>query len=128
MMMKSMESFLILYHLLEQCYEIDPGDKSSEELILSDFLSDIDPTLWADGRPMDQAIYIDWLKQNEIEHLDLENILPAIQKFITLYENRGFNFGRAKDILNKPLNDIAPMLKKAESFSQNMYKNFSYND
>ena len=89
---------------------------------------DIDPTLWADGRPMDQAIYIDWLKQNEIEHLDLENILPAIQKFITLYENRGFNFGRAKDILNKPLNDIAPMLKKAESFSQNMYKNFSYND
>ncbi len=127
-MMKSMESFLILYHLLEQCYEIDPGDKSSEELILSDFLSDIDPTLWADGRPMDQAIYIDWLKQNEIEHLDLENILPAIQKFITLYENRGFNFGRAKDILNKPLNDIAPMLKKAESFSQNMYKNFSYND
>ena len=127
-MMKSMESFLILYHLLEQCYEIDPGDKSSEELILSDFLSDIDPTLWADGRPMDQAIYIDWLKQNEIEHLDLENILPAIQKFIALYENRGVNFGRAKDILNKPLNDIAPMLKKAESFSQNMYKNFSYND
>lgn len=125
-MMKSMESFLILYHLLEQCYDIDPGDKSSEELILSDFLSDIDPTLWADGRPMDQAIFYDWVEQTDIPHLSEKNIISAVLNFVSFYEKRGFYFGRVREILQGTSSDT--MIKNAIKFARSMYEKYSYSD
>lgn len=124
--MKPMESFLMLYYLLHQCQEIDPGDLSSGELILSDLLSGIDPTLWADGRPMDQAIYRDWLEQTDISRLNRGNIISAVLSFVSLYENRGFYFGIVREILLGPERET--MIASAERFTKCMYHKHNYPD
>jgi|MucameStandDraft_1065616.scaffolds.fasta_scaffold53466_2 hypothetical protein len=123
--MRRMESFLIMHYLLRRCAEIDI-DTSCGDLFLTDFLSDTDPTLWADGRPMDQAIFDDWVEQTNIPHLNEKNIISAIINFLSFYEDRGFYFGRTKEILQEIAND--EMLKDAAEFSKIMYEKYSYND
>ena len=93
--MRRMESFLIMHYLLRRCAEIDI-DTSCGDLFLTDFLSDTDPTLWADGRPMDQAIFDDWVEQTNIPHLNQKNIITANKKIHSYYQERGFNIARTK--------------------------------
>lgn len=69
--MKEMQSFLTFFYILDQCYEICPEND------LGGFLGAISPELWADGRPIDQAVYHDW-KCKTMCHLLIVKILLII--------------------------------------------------
>ena len=124
--MRPMESFLYLFFLLDKCYDIDPCLKPGENLDLPGFLGEINPTCWGHGRPIDQAIFEDWVEQTDIPHLNEKNIISAIINFLSFYEGQGFYFGRTKEILQEIAND--EMLTDAAEFSKIMYEKFSYND
>lgn len=124
--MKPMESFLMLYSLLDQCYDIDHGDDGDNVMVLGSFLGDIDPTFWDDGYPMDQAVYQDWFLQNDVSKLDQENIIPSVLRFLEFYEDRGFYFGRTAELLQGP--QSSEMLKSAAEFSRWMYQKHNYPD
>lgn len=124
--MRPMESFLYLFFLLGKCYDIDPCLKPDADLDLTDLLSEINPTLWEYGRPIDPAPFEDWVEQTDIPHLNEKNIISAIINFLSFYEGQGFYFGRTREILQEIAND--EMLKDAAEFSKIMYEKFSYND
>ena len=55
--MRVMQSFLMFFYILDQCYEQCPEND------LGGFLGSISPELWGDGKPMDKAVYNDWKAQ-----------------------------------------------------------------
>lgn len=124
--MRCMESFLMLYFLLDQCYRIDHGDDGDNTMVLGGFLGDINPTLWDDGRPMDQAIYQDWITNNDISALSHDNIIDAVIRFLHFYENRGFYFAQTEAILQGQLQ--SQMIEVASEQTKWMYKEYNYPD
>ena len=108
-----MESFLVLFYILDQCYEL------CQENDLGGFLGVISPELWNDGKPMDMAIYNDWKTQNEGEKMDKTNIVQRIYKFLELYEEQfGYDFTQTKEIIiNNLTND---MIQNAIKYAQCM--------
>ena len=94
-----MNSFLVLFYILDQCYTLCHEDD------LGGFLGAISPELWNDGKPMDMAIYNDWKAQNEGVLFDKDNALDQIMAFLTRYEKQfGFDFSETKKTLK---NDIS---------------------
>jgi len=51
---EKMESFLVLFYILDQCYEM------CQENDLGGFLGMISPEMLEDGKPVDTAVYVDW--------------------------------------------------------------------
>ena len=54
--MKDMYSFLVFFHLLDKCYE------ECKDVDFACFLSSSSPELWGGGKPVDIAIYEDWVE------------------------------------------------------------------
>ena len=66
--MKEMQSFLMFFYILDQCYDQCPEND------LGGFLGSISPELWEDGKPMDEAVYNDWKDRNDASLLNSQNI------------------------------------------------------
>ena len=124
--MRRMESFLMLYFLLDQCYRIDRGDDGDNTMVLGSFLGDIDPTIWDNGRPIDQATYHKWITNNDISALNHDNIIDAVIRFLHFYENRGFYFAQTEAILQGQLQN--QMIEIASERTKWMYKEYNYPD
>lgn len=85
--MKRMQSFLMLFYILDQCYA------QCQEDDLGGFLGAISPELWEDGNPMDKAVYIDWKNKINSSILNNQNIIKAICCFLEDYERKyHYNF------------------------------------
>lgn len=108
-----MESFLIFFRILDQCYAL------CHENDLGGFLGAISPELWEDGRPMDMAIYNDW--QTENRNRDEKDILKSIYAFLESYENKfGYDFSETKNILDRSVTE--DMIQNAKRYAKNMMK------
>lgn len=123
---KSMQSFLIFFYILDYCY------KKCEEDHLGGFLGAISPELWGNGRPIDIAIYNDWKKQNTIQDLNEKSIMEATYKFTTYYQEEwGFCFPETKKILYALMNDKVEseeLVEQAKKYAENMYREYNYDD
>ena len=62
--MRAMQSFLMFFYILDQCYEKCPEND------MGGFLGAVSPELWKDGKLMDKAVYNDWQDQNEVALLN----------------------------------------------------------
>ena len=58
--MKDMESFLMMYFIVDQCYWKEPEDP------MAIFLGEISPYLLIDGRPFDTSVYKKWKEQGGV--------------------------------------------------------------
>ena len=70
--MKEMQSFLMFFYILDQCYDQCPEND------LGGFLGSISPELWEDGKPMDEAVYNDWKDRNDASLLNSQNIFTIL--------------------------------------------------
>lgn len=114
-----MDSFLIFFYILDQCYVPDQEDD------LGGFLGAISPELWDDGKPMDRAVLNDWKKKCEKETINNQNIIEKIIEFLESYEKQfGFNFFNTKERLIT-LNENA-IVENAIVKAKKMLKIFSY--
>lgn len=118
---KIMESFLVFFYILDQCYDI------CLENDLGGFLGSISPELWENGKPIDPAIYNDWKLQNGGKKIDEINIIKIIYDFLEFYEKRfGFNFVQTKNtLINNITNDI---IKNAIEYARHMNRLYSYKE
>lgn len=119
--MKPIQSFLMMYYILEQCYDY------YEENDLGGFLGAISPGIFADGLPVDKAIFEDWIEITNLELLNNKNIIKKIYDFLEYYEKKyEFNFSKTTEFLikygNKKMVDLA-IIKTEE-----MYKKFNYDN
>ena len=100
-----MNSFLIFFYLLDQCYDLCREDD------LGGFLGSISPEILDDGLPADIAVFHDW---------EVEKNEPILEKsivFLERYEKKyGYSFKETKEILksNKSLELLRIAKKKAE--------------
>ena len=119
--MRVMQSFLMFFYILDQCYEQCPEND------LGVFLGSISPELWEDGKPMDKAVYNDWKDRNDVALLNSQNIINATLDFLRIYQTKfGFDFSKTQSIL-KNKNGIE-MLEKAAAKTDLMYQKYNYND
>lgn len=117
--MREMESFLIFFYILDQCYE------QCNESDLGGFLGAISPELWEGGQPMDKAIFYDWQKMCEPSTVDEDNIIKRVYDFMNYYEKQfGFRFSKTKQWL-LALNDQS-VIATAVLKMQGMYKKYNY--
>lgn len=118
--MRVMQSFLMFFYILDQCYEQCPND-------LGGFLGAISPELWEEGKPMDKAVYIDWKDQNDAALLNSRNIINAILDFLRFYQTKfGFDFSKTQIILENIVG--IEMLEKAAIKTDLMYQKHNYDD
>lgn len=117
--MKKMESFLVLFYVLDQCYEM------CQENDLGGFLGMISPEMLEDGYPVDTAVYVDWKSFCTNYSLNYHNITNVIYDFLKLYEREfGFDFKKTKKIL---LSEAAnPMAENARNYVNKMYGKYFY--
>ena len=108
-----MDSFLIFFYILEQCYKMCNEDD------LGGFLGSISPELWDDGKPMDMAVYNDWQTQNPNIEIQGKSDLKQIYDFLESYEKKfGYNFLQTKKTLIKNITNI--MIQDAKRNAKNM--------
>ena len=94
--MRVMQSFLMFFYILDQCYEQCPEND------LGGFLGSISPELWEDGKPMDKAVYNDWKDRNDVALLNNQNIISATLDFLQFYQTKfGFDFSKTQTIFYK---------------------------
>lgn len=119
--MRVMQSFLMFFYILDQCYEQYPEND------LGGFLGSISPELWGDGKPMDKAVYNDWKVQNDAALLNSQNIINATLDFLQFYQAKfGFDFSKTRSILENT--SSIEMLEKAATKTDLMYQKYNYND
>lgn len=120
--MKKMQSFLIMFYILDQCY-----DQSGKDEHLGGFLGMISPELWGDGCPIDQVVFNDWTEMSKPETMDRNNILDRIYSFLEYYEKEeGFAFPETKHWLLTMADEI--IIEKACEKSHFMYQKYGYTD
>lgn len=116
-----MQSFLMFFYILDQCYEQCP------EKDLGGFLGAISPELWGDGEPMDKAVYNEWKDKNDIALLNNQNIINATLDFLRFYQIKsGFDFSKTQSILENT--EGIEMLEKAVAKTDLMYQKYNYDD
>ncbi len=119
--MKEMQSFLMFFYILDQCYDQCPEND------LGGFLGSISPELWEDGKPMDEAVYNDWKDRNDASLLNSQNIINAAIDFLRFYQTKfGFDFSKTQSILENTVG--IEMLEKAATKTDLMYQKHSYDD
>lgn len=118
--MKEMQSFLMFFYILDQCYEICPEND------LGGFLGTISPELWTDGRPIDQAVYYDWKTQNDVSLINRQNITDSILKFLVFYENYKYNFSKTKIVLRDVVDK--KMIQAAIDKTDILYQRYNYDN
>ena len=119
--MRVMQSFLMFFYILDQCYEQCPEND------LGGFLGAISPELWEDGKPMDKAVYNDWKDRNDVALLNNQNIISATLDFLQFYQTKfGFDFSKTQSILENT--GESEMLEKAATKTDLMYKKHNYHD
>lgn len=119
--MKAMQSFLMFFYILDQCYD------QCQENDLGGFLGSISPELWEDGRPMDKAVYNDWKDKNDIEFLNNQDIANASECFLKYYQTKlGYDFSKTKWLLRNAVN--SEMIAKAIDKTNLMYQKYNYSD
>ena len=93
-----MDSFLVFFYILEQCYILCHEDD------LGGFLGAISPEIWEDGKPIDIAVYNDWQNQNAPMETEIESVPKQIYEFLDRYEtNFGDDFSKTKKILTSSI-------------------------
>ncbi len=119
--MKTMQSFLIFFYILDQSYNQCKKDD------IGGFLGVISPELWEDGQPVDKAIFNDWQKFNNPKTVDKTNIMERIYNFLVYYEKEfGFNFSETKQWLISIENEA--VVEEAYNNTQLMYQKFRYDN
>lgn len=122
--MKDMESLLMMYFILDQCYWKDQED------MMGAFLGEISPDLLVNGRPADEAVFDDWKKSVPISIKDLtsENILQYIYSFLEDYQKE-FGSGRPFEKTLKRLKEVSEKdIREAEIKTQKAYNKYHYDD
>ena len=122
--MKDMESLLMMYFILDQCYWKDQED------MMGAFLGEISPDLLVNGRPADEAVFDDWKKSVPIPIKDLtsENILQYIYSFLEDYQKE-FGSGRPFEKTLKRLKEVSEKdIREAEIKTQEAYNKYHYDD
>ena len=122
--MKDMESLLMMYFILDQCYWKDQED------MMGAFLGEISPYLLTDGRPADEAILGDWKKSIPIPIKDLtnENILQYIRSFLEDYQKE-FGSGRPFEKTLKRLQQVSEEdIREAAIKTKEAYNKYHYDD
>lgn len=117
--MKVMQSFLMFFYILDQCYDI------CSEYDLGGFLGAISPELWEDGIPIDKAIVKDWQEFSKPETIDKYNIIRKTYDFLNFYEEKfGLKFSKTKQLLitSKDQNIVENAITK----TRQMYQRFDY--
>lgn len=119
--MKLMQSFLMFFYILDQCYD------RCQESDLGGFLGLISPELWEDGTPINRAVYNDWKDRNHVESLDDQNIVNAVISFLDYYQkNFGYAFSKTKKLLKSMTN--GEIVEKAAARTSMMYQRYHYSD
>ena len=119
--MKTMQSFLIFFYILNQSY--DPCKKDD----IGGFLGAISPELWEDGQPVDKAIFYDWQKFSNPKTVDKTNIMDWIYIFLEYYEKEfGFDFSETKQWFLNIENEA--VIEKAYDYTELMYQKFRYDN
>ena len=122
--MKDMESLLMMYFILDQCYWKDQED------MMGAFLGEISPDLLTDGRPADEAVLGDWKKSIPIpiKNLTNENILQYIRSFLEDYQKE-FGSGRPFEKTLERLKEVSEEdIREAEIKTQEAYNKYHYDD
>lgn len=115
-----MQSFLVFFYILDQCYT------QCEEDDLGGFLGAISPELWEDGKPIDIAIFNDWQKISNPKTIDVNNIIERIYDFLEYYEKKfEFDFSKTKKCLLAITDKI---LEKSCDKAYIMYQKYHYDD
>ena len=119
--MKTMQSFLIFFYILDQGYNQCKDDD------LGGFLGVISPELCGDGQPVDKAVFNDWEKMSNFETIDKHNILEKVYTFLGYYEQKfGYDFSEIKQWILAIDDEI--IVEKAYIESQLMYEKFQYDN
>lgn len=119
--MRAMQSFLMFFYILDQCYERCPEND------LGGFLGSISPELWGDGKPIDKAVYTDWLDRNDAALLNSQNIVTVTLDFLEFYQTKyGFDFSKTKMTLQNMVDN--EMVDKAIDRADLMYQKHNYHD
>ena len=117
--MKTMQSFLMFFYILDQCYA------HCEEDMLGAFLGAISPELWGDGLPADQAVIGTWEKVSDPKTVNEQNVVKKSYDFLTYYENRfGLMFPQTKQCLITL--DHQALVKNAVERTKGMYQKHNY--
>ena len=122
--MKDMESLLMMYFILDQCYWKDQED------MMGAFLGEISPDLLTDGGPADEAVLGDWKKSIPIPIKDLtnENILQYIRSFLEDYQKE-FGSGRPFEKTLKRLQEVSEEdIREAAIKTKTAYNKYHYDD
>ena len=122
--MKDMESLLMMYFILDQCYWKDQED------MMGAFLGEISPDLLTDGRPADEAVLGDWKKSIPIpiKNLTNENILQYIRSFLEDYQKE-FGSGRPFEKTLERLKEVSEEdIREAEIKTKEAYNKYHYDD
>ena len=91
------------------------------------FLGKISPELWANGQPIDGAVFNDWEKMNKLEAVDMNNIMERVNTFLEYYEKElDYNFSETRKWLLATTDE--KIVKKAYENSQLMYAKYQYTD
>ena len=119
-----MQSFLMLFYILDQGY-----DQCKKDNLLDDdlgiFLGKISPELCGNGKPIDEAVLIDWEKMNKLEVVDMNNIREKIYSFLEYYEQElDYNFSETKQWLLTKTDKMT--VRKAYENSRLMYVKYQY--
>ena len=118
--MRTMQSYLTFFYILDRCYE------QCHEDDLGGFLGAISPEIWEDGQPMDKAIFNDWQKISNPPTVNAQNLIEKIYDFLNYYEKEfGFDFAQTKQCLSMLDSQVA---ENAISYSYTMYEKYAYND
>lgn len=117
--MSTMQSFLMLFYILDQCYDDCP------EETLGGLLGAISPELWDDGQPADKAVLYDWEAACSPQTITVQNIVQKICCFLEHYEAQfGLDFTQTKRWLVS--HDTERVIEKAAAKTAEMYQKFKY--
>ncbi len=117
--MNTMQSFLMLFYILDQCYDDCPEES------LGGLLGAISPELWSDGQPADKAMLLDWVDFCRGETVNAKNIVQKISGFLEHYEKRfGFDFVQTKRWLTLQISKT--VVETATEKAAETYRRFGY--
>ena len=123
--MKEMQSFLNFFYILDQCYNQCYGKGREDDLPW--FLGAICPELWDDGKPIDEAIFDEWLKFSDSKTIDINNIMEKTYLFLEYYELKfGFNFSKAKHLILTTTDKT--VAQSAYDKAEVMYQEYKYDN
>lgn len=116
-----MQSFLMFFYILDQCYDICQEDD------LGGILGAMSPEIWQDGQPIDKAILTDWVKNAHPHTVNEQNIVKKTLDFLNNYEKQlGFDFSGTKKLLSSLSEQT--IIKNAVIRTQEMYQKYNYDD